>query len=161
MSETRHWVTTSTTRLEPIVNPMAAACRDGFVPTHVSILDNPGVHGVTEAAETLIKTVVTAAGGTTPTVSVETIDDETDYAAIVDYLADAVGSAKEDGAEVAIDITPGRKFWSFISFQAGLRHGVDHLYYVHLDGEYFGESFPTIPRTAIELVDFTEVLDAD
>ena len=59
---------------------------------------------------------------------------------------------------VALRAEIGREFWSIISFQAGLRYEADHLYYIHLEGEYFGESFPTIPRTAIELVDFTEVL---
>lgn len=156
----KYWITNGSNRIEPIVNPIAAACREGFVPTDVHLLDNPAVADVSAAASSLMKTVVTAAGGDEPAVSVETIEDETDFDAIVSYLTDAIEAAGAADAEVAVDITPGRKFWSFISFQSGVRHGVDHLYYIHLDGEYFGEAFPTIPRTAIELYDFTEVLDA-
>lgn len=160
MSDGRHWITNGTTSLEPIVNPLAGACHEGFVPTHIHVLDNPGVEDVTESATTLMKTVVTAAGGEEPDVSVQTIEEETDFDAIATYLSSTIAEAREDDVSVAVDITPGRKFWSFISFQSGVRHDVDHLYYVHLDGSYFGEPFPTIPRTAIDLYDFTEVLDA-
>ena len=154
---TRLWITNGSTSIEPVINPLSAACHEDYLPTHVHVLDNPYIEDVTDQATSMIKTIVTTNGGEEPEIDVETIEDERDFEAIVTYLRDAITSGGDD-AEIAIDVTPGRKFWSIISFQAGLRYEADHLYYIHLEGEYFGESFPTIPRTAIELVDFTEVL---
>lgn len=156
-----HWITNGSNRLEPIINPLAAACSDGYVPTDIHLLSNPGITSVTDAAPTLLKTVVTAAGGYEPTIHTTNLESETDFAGIIAYLNDAIDAAKEADATVAIDITPGRKFWSVISFQAGLRRDVDHLYYILLDEGAFGETYPTIPRTAIRLIDFTEEIDAD
>ncbi|MFW6153513.1 MAG: hypothetical protein ACOC42_04055 [Halobacteriota archaeon] len=156
----RMWITNGSTSLPPVINPLAAACHDGYIPTSIHVLSNPTIEAVTESVTTMAKTVVTASGGDEPDVEVTTIDEETEFGAIAEYLADAIQAARSAEAEVAVDITPGRKFWSFISVQSGLHHDVDHLYYVHIDGGYFGETFPTIPRTAIELYDFTEVLDA-
>jgi hypothetical protein len=153
----RVWITNGSTSVAPVVNPLAAACHDEFVPTDIYVLDNPVIADVTDAATSLMKTVVTAHGGSEPSITVETIADERDFQAIIEYLKTALEASTDAAASVAIDVTPGRKFWSIISFRAGFEYDVDHLYYTHVDGEYFGESFPTIPRPAIELIDFTEV----
>lgn len=154
----RVWITNGSTRVGPVVNALAAACHDGFVPTDVYVLDNPSIEDVTGHVTSMVKTIVTANDGDEPTVTVETIESERDFAAIVAYLQGAIAAANEEDADVAVDVTPGRKFWSIISFRAGLEYDVDYLYYVHLDGDYFGECYPTIPRTGIELIDFTEVV---
>lgn len=154
----RIWITNGSTSVAPVVNPLIAACHQEFVPTDIHILDNPGVSDVTTAATSLMKTVVTAHGGEEPAVQVHDIQDELDFPAIIDYLQSTIESGTEEDAEVAVDVTPGRKFWSIISFRAGFQYDVDHLYYTHIkSSDYFGESYPTIPRSAIELVDFTEV----
>jgi len=56
-------------------------------------------------------------------------------------------------------MTPGRKFWSAISFRAGFEYDVDHIYYTLAPGEYFGELYSTIPRPATELIDFRALLE--
>lgn len=155
----RVWVTNGSTRIAPVINPLAAACHEGFVPTDIYVLDNPEIEDVTDSVVSLMKTVVTAHGGEEPSIEVETIQDEVNFDAIIDYLQAAIETGRGDDAEVAVDVTPGRKFWSIISFRAGFEYDVDHLYYVHLStSEYFGECYPTIPRTAINLIDFTEVV---
>lgn len=155
----RVWITNGSTRLAAVANPLAAACDAGYVPTDIYILSNPSIGDVTEAATSLLKTIVTAHDGEEPSVSVETIETETDFDAIHAYLQAAIDDATDADADIAVDITPGRRFWSIISFQAGVKHDVDHLYYSHVRSqEYFGECYPTIPRTALELIDFTEVL---
>jgi hypothetical protein len=153
------WITNGSTRIAPVVNPLNAACHEGYVPTDVYVLENPLIEDVTESVTSIMKTIVTAHGGEEPAITVETIDDELDFEAIVAYLRDAIAEGQANDAEIAVDVTPGRKFWSIISFRAGLDAGVDHLYYVHLEtSDYFGEVYPEIPRTAIDLVDFTEVV---
>ena len=140
-------------------NSLIAACHDEYVPTDIYILNNPIIDDVTDAATSLMKTVVTAYGGDEPSITVETIDEETDFEAITAYLRSAIKAGTDANAEIAVDISPGRRFWSVISFQAGIRHDVEHIYYSHVETEaYFGETYPTIPRTAINLIDFTEVV---
>lgn len=154
----RIWITNGSTSVAPVLNPLIAACREGFVPTDIFVLDNPGIDDVTHAATSLMKTTVTAYGGAEPTIRVEQIDEELDFTAIVEYLRSTIEQGQSDGAEIAVDVTPGRKFWSIISFRAGFQYEVDHIYYTHiLSSTYFGESYPTIPRTAVDLIDFTEV----
>jgi hypothetical protein len=98
-----------------------------------------------------------AHGGDEPEITVETIEDELDFEAIISYLQSAIHAGMDGGADVAVDVTPGRKFWASIGFRAGFEYDVDHIYYTHVPGGYFGELYPTISRTAIQLVDFTEV----
>ena len=155
----RVWITNGSTSIPPVVNPLTAACHEEYVPTDIFLLENPGITDVTEPAASLMKTIVTAYGGEEPEITVETIDEETNFDAILAYLQSAIDAGREADADVAVDITPGRRFWSIISFQAGLTHDVDHLYYSHVKSEdYFGESYPTIPRPSLDLIDFTEVL---
>lgn len=153
----RVWITNGSTSIAPVVNPLTAACDQGYVPTDVYILDNPQISDVTESIRTMMKSVVTAYGGDEPEITVETIEDELDFEAILAYLRSAITASEDIDAEVAIDVTPGRKFWSAIGFRAGFEYGADHIYYIRVPGTYFGESYPTIPRTSIDLVDFTEV----
>ena len=155
----RVWITNGSTSIPPVVNPLTAACHEEYVPTDIFLLENPGITDVTEPAASLMKTTVTAYGAEEPEITVETIDEETNFDAILAYLQSAIDAGREADADVAVDITPGRRFWSIISFQAGLKHDVDHLYYSHVKSEdYFGESYPTIPRPSLDLIDFTEVL---
>lgn len=155
----RVWITNGSTSIPPIVNPLNAACHDGYLPTHIYLLENPQISDVTQAAASMMKTIVTAHGGEEPTITVKTIDDELDFEAIITYLREAIEAGHEAEAEVAVDVTPGRKFWSIISFRAGTEYNVDHLYYIHLEtNEYFGASYPIIPRTTVDLIDFTEVM---
>lgn len=155
----RVWITNGSTKMAPVVNTLAAACHEEYVPTDIYLLDNPAIADVTESASSLMKTIATAHGGDEPAITVDTIEDETDFEAIIAYLRSAIEVGYDAGAEVAIDVTPGRKFWSIISFRAGLNDDVDHLYYTHIESNaYFGESYPTIPRTVAHLIDFTEVI---
>ncbi len=153
----RVWITNGSTSIAPVVNPLTAACHNEYVPTDIYVLTNPIIDEITDAATSLMKTVVTAHGGEEPTITVEMIDDETDFEAILAYVQSAIKAGSDADADIAVDITPGRRFWSIISFQAGIKLDVDHLYYGHVQTEeYFGECYPTIPRTAINLIDFTE-----
>lgn len=86
----RVWITNGSTSVAPVVNPLAAACHDDYVPTDIYVLDNPVISDVTDAATLLMKTVVTAHGGSEPSITVETIADERDFQAIIEYLKTAL-----------------------------------------------------------------------
>jgi len=58
----RVWITNGSTSVVPVVNPLAAACHDEFVPTDIYVLDNPVISDVTDGATSLMKTVVDFVG---------------------------------------------------------------------------------------------------
>lgn len=155
----RHWVTTASPTIEAVINPLTAACTEaGYVPTDVRILDNPDVRDASERAADLIDSIITAHGGVGPTVERVTIDSERDFADIVAYHREAIETAQAADTQVAVDVTPGRKFMSAIAFQAGIQFGADHVYYLYLhSSDYYDRSYPDLPRPGVDLVDFTEV----
>jgi hypothetical protein len=112
----RVWVTNGSTSVPPVVNGLTAACHQGYLPTEIHLLENPSIEHVMPAITSVMKTVVSANGGEEPGITVERIDDELDFPAIVDYLGSAIETGDRDDAEIAVDVTPGRKFWSIISF---------------------------------------------
>lgn len=88
------WITIRNTRIAPVVNGLTAACNEGFVPTDVYVLDNPVTAETTVSVESLIKMVVAANAGGEPDVSVETIDDELEFEAIIGPLSLAMNSTR-------------------------------------------------------------------
>lgn len=152
----RVWITNASTNVEAVLNPVIAACDEGFVPDEVHLLKNPGVDA--EGDETLAcidRTVETYDGDAT--LDAEMLDDERDFEAIIEFYRRAIGNAPED-AEVAVDVTPGRKFMTAIAFQAGMRYDTDHVYYLYLySNAYYDRLYPEIPTTGVDLMDFTGV----
>ena len=152
------WVSTSSTNVEAMVNSIAAACDQGFIPEHCYFLENPGVTESVQQAMDLATIIVEAYGEAEPTYHLTAIDDEVAFDRIQTHVRDAIEAANERGEEVAVDITPGRKFMSAIAFAAGMRYGADHVFYFYLSSpEHYGRLYPAIPRTASHLYDFTEV----
>ncbi len=151
------WITTSSTHVEAMVNSLNAACDQGFVPDELYLIENPGVTDEVERALDLAATIITAYGGDEPDIHLTSLETEVAFDRIRTHVRDAIEDVQADGGEVAVDITPGRKFMSAIAFAAGLRYGADHVYYFYLDSpSYFGRLYPEMPRTATRLYDFTE-----
>jgi len=153
------WITTASPTIEAVVNPLTAACTlGGFVPKEVRILDNPAVREDSTRAADLIREIVRAHDSAEPEIEFTTIESERDFEAIVQYHRQAIETAVENGSEVAVDVTPGRKFMSAIAFQAGIQFEADHVYYLHLhSSDYYDRCYPELPRPGVDLVDFTEV----
>ncbi|WP_276249168.1 hypothetical protein [Haladaptatus sp. YSMS36] len=91
-------------------------------------------------------------------IEIRSMDDELDFAGIVDHLTSAIEAGKERGATIAVDVTPGRKFMSAIAFQVGFKYEADHIFYFHLNTRRRSKKiYPEIPRLDTETIDFTEV----
>jgi molybdenum cofactor biosynthesis enzyme MoaA len=151
------WITNASPTIQAVVDPLAAACEAGFVPTTVHMVANPAVEEESDEAAAIVDDVV-AAHGESATIESQRIDDERDFDAIAEYYRDAVSSAPDD-AEVAIDLTPGRKFMAVMAFQAGRQFDADHIFYLYIhSSQYYGRPYPEVPQTAVDLMDFTEVL---
>lgn len=156
---TKIWVTSSSTTLEAMINPIAAACEQGYIPTDLHFLTNPGITDEVDTATELAKTIITEYGGDEPTAHINSLDEDTAFNQIYDHFRDIIQASQESDADVAVDITPGRKFMSAIAFATGLRYDADHVFYFYMNSsEYFGDSYPEMPRSATRLYDFTEVL---
>lgn len=151
------WITNASPTVQAVVDPIAAACETGFVPTTVHIVENPAVAAESDEAAAIVDGIVAAHGGSA-TIESRRIDDERDFDAIAAYYRDAVATAPDD-ADVAIDLTPGRKFMAVMAFQAGRQFDADHIFYLYIhSAQYYGRPYPEVPRTAVDLMDFTEVL---
>lgn len=158
------WVSSGSTTVEAMVNPIAAACvgdhlEDPFVPDTVYFLDNPGLDETMSETKALTRTVLEQHGVESPTIETTSIDSETEFDAVVAHFQDAIEAAHEAEADVAVDVTPGRKFMSVIAFNAGTTYDADHIFYFYLaSNDYYSRLYPEIPTPATELYDFTEVL---
>jgi len=153
----RAWITNSSTNIEAMVNSINAACDEGFIPNHIYILQNPDVEEQVSEAIAHAETIIEAYGEETPEVHLTSLDDEVEFDRIRSHHEEAIEEATDRGDEVAVDITPGRKFMSAIAFAAGMRYGADHVYYFYLSSsDFHGRLYPEIPRTATNLYDFTE-----
>jgi len=155
----RYWVTTGSTNVEAVVNPLAAACTEWeYVPNHIYLLSNPGVESQLDRVIDLVETIVEAYGGDTPTVECTSLESETNFQAIVDHFRSAIEAAKAADGEVVVDVTPGRKFMSAIAFQAGIQFEATKVCYLHVhSGKLFGRVYVDLPRSATTLYDFREV----
>lgn len=152
------WITTMSTHIEAVINPLLAASEDEFVPDVIHLLSNPGIESKVPLVQELMTAVTDAYGSGPAEVEVTTLDTETDFTGIISHIRDPIAAARPSDV-VAVDVTPGRKFMSAISFQAGIQFGADHVYYLYLDSDrHFGDLLPDIPTTAAQLIDFTEEL---
>jgi len=154
----RIWLTNGTPTMAGILNPLLAACDQGYVPDRARILSNPGVADAVTTASEKFESIVDAYDGDV-NVSQTELDAETDFAEIVTFYREAITAARDAGDTIAVDVTPGRKFMSAIAFQAGFQFEADHIYYFHRNaGGYYGQFYPEMPRTATNLIDFMEVI---
>jgi len=142
-----------------VVNSLNAACEAGYLPNSLHLLSNPKVAAQIDPIQSRANTIVEAYGGDELEVHVTNLEDETDFADIVTHYRDAIEMARESNQPVAVDVTPDRKYMSAIAFQAGFRFEADHVFYLHVESNRFYDlSYPEIPRTGIELIDFAEEL---
>lgn len=153
------WVTNSSTTVEAMVNPLAAALDGGFSPNRIHLLQNPEVIEEVDEFVHITESIFSAYGAEPPTIKRTSLDDEVQFDRIRSHHHEAIQQAKDRDEVVAVDITPGRKFMSAIAFATGMRYEADHVYYFYLSSiDHYGRLYPGIPRTATQLYDFTEVV---
>jgi hypothetical protein len=152
------WLTAMSPNLAAVINPLTAACEEGFLPDELHVLENPGVREKFDDITSMMERVVIEYGGDDPELSITHLDEETDFGGIVEHFRKPIVRINEEGGTTAVDVTPGRKFMSVIAFQAGIKFEADHIYYGYVsDSYYYGRLYPAIPRPVVELIDFTEV----
>jgi len=124
------WVTTGSPRPGPVINSLTAACEEGYVPDTIHVVSNPSVASETDDIVGIAEGILQVYDVDDPTVDRTELKSETDFTGLVDYFDDAISRARTQGDDVAVDVTPGRKFMSAIAFQAGIQFDADHIFYL-------------------------------
>lgn len=153
----RVWIT-NVDRRSPFatINPIWAACLlRKFVPEKVVLIKNELVEENTAFAKHWIERIIEECG--VKPVFEEQLASEDDLNAYATTLTRIIQGELKDN-EVALDITPGRKFMSACMMSAGLKFKVARLYYLHLaDYSYMDLPFVLIPFHLQRLKDVREL----
>lgn len=151
------WITTSSTNPEAVLNPLIAACEDGFVPDVLYHLESEDITEEMSKVRRVAEATVRTYDDKELQINKTSVSPDPDFDLVHSHIRGAIEDIDEDGT-VAVDITPGRKFMTAITFATGMRLGADHVYYLYLNPRRYGLLYPELPRTATTLYDFTEVL---
>jgi hypothetical protein len=132
---------------------------DGYVPDHFVFLVNKKLKAKwVDTVTHWIPLIVSEYSSKKPEIVLHEFK-ETDFSSIKNAYKELVCSLKKEG-QVAVDITPGRKYMSAIAMEIGLSMEIDHVYYLHLsDYSYENSPYPLVPLTRHELIDMNREFD--
>lgn len=154
------WITTVGSSPFAVINAMWAACElDNFVPDKVYLVANEKVEKEVAIVHEWIMKILKAYGAAPVIERIHA--DEVDFINFSKILSTRITDEKKNGNEVAVDMTPGRKFMSAFSMFNGLaKDGADRVYYLHLGDvtKYKNYSFMEIPANEHKLYDMKKVL---
>lgn len=143
------WITTVGKSPFAVVNPIWIACRRGeFIPEKVYLLWNDAVADVKSIVRGLVETILKNYGVPDPKIvddgSVKVAED--DFKRFRKVLLRICDDELKSGKEVAIDMTPGRKFMSALAMGLGFKRNPVKVYYLHLlDLSYQNKPLVLIP----------------
>lgn len=154
------WITTVGSSPFAVINTLWAACElDGYVPQKVYLVANGKVENEVKVVNDWIERILKGYGSVA---IIERIHaDEVDFMNFSRILSTRIIEEKKKGNQVAVDMTPGRKFMSAFSMFNGLaKDGADRVYYLHLGDvtKYKNYSFMEIPANEHKLYDMKKVL---
>ncbi len=114
------WITTAGSSPFAVINTLWAACElDGYVPEKVYIVANEKVENEVKIVHEWIGRILKGYGSTA---IIERIHaDEVDFTNFSRILSTCITEEKKKGNQVAVDMTPGRKFMSAFSMFNGLK----------------------------------------
>ncbi len=160
----RVWITVVGMSPFAVVNPLWAACRqDNFVPERIYLLVNEKVKkkGNVDRVREILDTLISEFGIRAEIKEVEA--EETDFKRFAETIGGILKEEKQAGSEVAVDMTPGRKFMSAFAMYLGIGESVadkaDRVYYLHLiDTSYMDKPYIEIPLPKQELFEMKSYL---
>ncbi len=154
----RTWITNVDRRfLFSTINPLWAACvLDGFIPEKVILITGRGLEEKTESIKKWLASIIQGYGK--EPIFEECMFDEDDINSYYDSFVHLI--EKEKGNEIALDITPGRKFMSAIMMSGGLKMKISRVYYLHLtDYSFVERPFVIIPLACQKLKNIRELVE--
>jgi len=161
----RVWITTVGTSSFAVFNSLwMAIVGDSYYPDKVYLLWNDRVKENMEKIKEYIKALKEAYGRTIIIDDTYRVDEE-DFKIFTKTLTEIIKKEKLEGNEIAIDMTPGRKFMSAFSMYAGVegveagKFKADRVYYLHLkDPSYMNLPLYLIPFSIQELLEMKSKL---
>nr|MDO8080268.1 hypothetical protein [Candidatus Freyarchaeota archaeon] len=159
----RVWITTIGESRFAVINPVWAACvygKESFIPERVHLFKNRRVeHNVAPVKEwitRILKPYGIDAGKEDFFQVHDADEDDIDGFAVA--FRGVVEAEAGVGNEVAIDITPGRKFMSAYAMLVGKECKVRKIYYLHLYNisDYRDKAFILIPLDQQNLINLLE-----
>jgi hypothetical protein len=150
------WITTIGTSPFAVVNPFWAACvLDNYVATRIHLLRSAATESNSAQARDWISRILKCYG-VIPAFVEHSLDEENMDAFATEFCRVLKSEA---GSNIAIDMTPGRKYMSAIALLAGQKLGANRVYYLHLyDASYQDLPFVLIPFNQVRLVNVLDVV---
>jgi len=139
----KYWISFIGSSPFAVINTIWAACKvDNYCPDKFVFLVNKKLKQEwIDAVISWVPLILSEYSSKAPAIILHEFK-ETDFSTIKDTYEELVCSFKEKG-QVAIDITPGRKYMSAIAMEAGISRNADHIYYLHLkDYRYENSPYP-------------------
>ena len=156
------WVTVVGASVFAVVNPIWACCREeGYIPDKVYLIVDKKVKNNAEKAKNILSVLISEFGKNPEIIEIECA--ETDFKRLISTIGEAIKKEKLAGNEVAVDMTPGRKFMSAIIMYSGIGEDVevkaDRVYYLHLErNEYSDLPWNKIPMVHQKLYEMKRSL---
>ena len=149
----RSWISFVGNSPVAVINTIWAACKEGFVPGKIHLIYTSGEHGTRKFAiivRDMLHKLLPYYDITDPEIVLHEVPNEpkiNEYSKVIESIL------KEETNEVAVDITPGRKFMSVFLYHIALRFdNVTRIYYLLLkDTTYQNSLYPTIPMPLLAL----------
>ena len=156
----RSWITTGSIYVESVVNPIIAGCDYGYIPDKFYFLETPSTRETMDRVKHMVPEITAAYDSQISEVDIEVteLEKENNFEGIYNHVTEAISESCKNDAEVAVDITPGRKFMTAITFATGMKESADHVYYLYLEARARGLTYSELPRTGTHLYDFVEVM---
>lgn len=150
------WVTTVGTTPFAVINSLWAAIdQEGWVPKRIYLIASKNTQKYIPGLVRVIEVIVTSYGGEKIEVVPVNIN-ESDFKIVYENYFNIIKKEKKDDNEVAIDITPGRKYMSAFAMYCALRSEppADKIYYAHIKGGKFQNlPYPYVPAKYIVIKD--------
>ena len=155
----KSWITTIGPSPFAVINTFwAAADRDDWVPDRIYLVYNDYTKEFLPGISAVMERIILEYDGDRPEIYCKCVD-ENDLAGVFKTYKGIISQERKLGNEIAIDITPGRKYMSAFSLYAGLKEGsIDKIYYIHIRGRKFmNRPYPLIPVSYCELEDIVSI----
>lgn len=158
----RTWITIVGWSPFAVINPIWAACfNEEYIPNRIILLNNGDLDKTINKNVEIVKIWLNRILSIYDVCDLVIEDIQVNEKEILKYAKDLesiIEKYKED--EIAIDMTPGRKFMSSVAIRMAFKHReyIDKLYYLHLlKKEYQNEAFIKIPFVYQNLINFLEL----
>lgn len=151
------WITTVGQSPFAVINPIWASCKEeNFIPERIYLFYNENTEKNLEIVMKWVEKILNEYNCKADFLKFK--GDEIDFKNFIKKINEIV--SKEKNNEIAIDMTPGRKFMSALSMVYGIKNKINRVYYLHLsDNSYTNKEYILIPKLKQKLYEMRNSLE--